>query len=394
MSSKARVVITCGTKFHSDYVAEQLYKYGLLEKAITSHPRSRYVNRTNIPAEKLKFLTPIFVLPYFLKKAGTVGRWLARSIEYRLPALFDYYASKNLRKANISITWSWSGLHTIRAIQKAQGIAIVEESGSCNLEQSKLLQEEYSMLGLEFPDPTPSFIINRELQEVKLADYILCPSNYVAETFIKNNLPREKCVIIPYGVNLTLFNHYQEEKPEFSILFVGTIGVRKGLIYLFKALELIHKTQPLKCLLIGTVEESFRPIFDIYKHLFTYVGRVEQKELSKYYNSASAFVFPSLDEGMALVQLEAMACGLPLICTTNSGGDSIVQEGSDGFVVPIRDHILLAEKISFLYKNPEVLKDMSAKAVLKAKKFTWDAYGDKLCSFINQLSADIGNGCV
>jgi glycosyltransferase involved in cell wall biosynthesis len=385
MTDKARVIITCGTKFHSDYVAEQLYKHDLLEKAVTSHPRSRYTNRTNIPVGKLKFLKPIFAIPYLLKKAGNPGKWLARKIEYKLPAIFDKWASKQLGNANISITWSWSGLHTIRAIQQKKGIAIVEESGSCNLEQNKLLNEEYKTLGLQFTESTPDFIVDRELKEVNEANYLLCPSRYVAETFIINGVPKEKCIIIPYGVNLEMFNHYQQVRPEFSVLFVGTVGVRKGLIYLFKALELLNKTSAVKCVLIGSIEESFRPIFDTYKHLFTHINRVEQKELLKYYNTASVFVFPSLDEGMALVQLEAMACGLPLICTPNSGGESVITNGKEGYIVPIRNPEALADKITYLQKNRDILINMSAAAAVQAQKFTWDVYGDKLSTFISQL---------
>ncbi|MBL4674824.1 MAG: glycosyltransferase [Mucilaginibacter sp.] len=383
--NQKRVLITCGTKFHSDYVAEQLYKHGLLEKAITSHPSSRYTNRTKIPPGKLKFLTPIFVIPYFLKKMGKAGNWLARKIDYRMPAVFDYWASKHTGSANISITWSWSGWYTITAIKRRNGIAIVEESGSCNLEQNKLLNDEYKSLNLEFKDPTPDFIIERELREVKAADYLLCPSQYVAETFIINGIKKEKCIIIPYGVNLNMFHHHKQKHRDFTVLFVGTIGVRKGLIYLFKALDLLSKKHPVKCLLIGSVEESFRPILDAYQHLFNHIERVEQKELSRYYNDVSVFVFPSLDEGMALVQLEAMACGLPLICTPNSGGESVITNGKEGYIVPIRNHEILAEKILFLKENKNILTEMSEEAAKQAKKFSWDAYGEKLATFINQL---------
>jgi glycosyltransferase involved in cell wall biosynthesis len=380
-----KVMVACGTKFHSDYVAEQLNKHDLLVRVITSHPRTRYINRTKIPNSKIKFLFPIFALAYLLKKIPFVGASLARAIEYRLPAIFDIWASKRLGTANISITWSWSGLKTIKAMKNKGGITILEECGSYNIEQNKILTEEYTSLGLSFNNKTPDHILKREFQEVSIADYILCPSKYVAESLIKNGVDQEKCVIIPYGVNLSIFHSIPKAYTDFTVLFVGTIGVRKGLIYLFKALELINQIHRVKCFLIGSIEDSFAPVYDHYSHLFTHVGNVNQNQLANYYNNASVFVLPSLDEGMAYVQLEAMACGLPVICTPNSGGDSVIMDGKEGYIVPIRNYEVLAEKIIFLKENRDILTKMSEDAVVKAKEFTWDAYGEKLASFINNL---------
>ncbi|WP_238533636.1 glycosyltransferase family 4 protein [Pedobacter agri] len=156
-------------------------------------------------------------------------------------------------------------------------------------------------------------------------------------------------------------------------------------MYLFRALEIISKKIPVKCIIIGRTENQFQPYFDKHKHLFTHYEHIAHHELGKYYNQASLFVFPSLDEGMALVQLEAMACGLPIICTTNSGGDSAVTDGIEGCVVPIRNAEAIAEKVISLYKNPELLKEMSSNAHLKAQEFTWDKYGEKLATFIKSL---------
>ena len=175
-------------------------------------------------------------------------------------------------------------------------------------------------------------------------------------------------------------------KDGFTILFVGTVGVRKGLVYLFKALEELKGKHEVRCILIGGLEEPFRPIYQQYTHLFTHIPHVPHHELPDYYSKASVFVFPSLDEGMALVQLEALACGLPVICTPNSGGDSVVEEGKDGFVVPIRDHETIATKLKVLISDPALLKNMSEKARIKATSFSWDVYGDRFAAFLSTIS--------
>ena len=80
-----------------------------------------------------------------------------------------------------------------------------------------------------------------------------------------------------------------------------------------------------------------------------------------------------------MVQLQAMACGLPVICTTNTGGEDIIRNGKEGFVVPIRDVEALKEKILYLYNNPEKCKRMgyNAKKMVR-ENFTWDYYGDRI----------------
>jgi glycosyltransferase involved in cell wall biosynthesis len=380
-----RVTVSCGTKFHSDYMAFQLEKHGLLESVVTSHPKSRYTNRVKLNSKKIRFLFPIFAISHFLKKILKGTNRISKWLDYKMPILFDVLASKHLNKSDLLISWAWSGLQSIQQIKSQGGIAIVEECGSCNKFQNEILNQEYHNLGLNFIYPTPEQIVERELKEVKLADYILCPSRHVAQSFIQNGIASEKCIIIPYGVNPGIFKPLHLGKKEFTIIFVGTVGVRKGLIYLFKALEILKDKFPVNCILVGKIEDQFLPVFKQYSHLFNHKDQIQHHDLVNYYNKASVFVFPSLDEGMAYVQLEAMACGLPVICTPNSGGDSVVEHGTDGFIVPVRDPDALAEKIEYLYLNKEIQQSMSKAAHSKALSFTWDAYGEKLARFINSI---------
>ena len=88
---------------------------------------------------------------------------------------------------------------------------------------------------------------------------------------------------------------------------------------------------------------------------------------------------PSIQDGLALVQLQAMACGLPLICTTNTGGDDLITEqGKEGFVIPIRDVNAIKDKITYLYKNPIIRDEMGNNAKERVKAgYTWADYGER-----------------
>ena len=112
---------------------------------------------------------------------------------------------------------------------------------------------------------------------------------------------------------------------------------------------------------------------------------ISQNLLSKYYRQASVFVTCSIEEGLSMVQIQAMACGLPLICTKNSGREDLVDEGINGFVFQLGIK-KLKEKLKYLYKNKDILISMSKKAEEKARSFyKWEDYGDKIIKFYSSI---------
>ena len=97
---------------------------------------------------------------------------------------------------------------------------------------------------------------------------------------------------------------------------------------------------------------------------------------------------PSIVEGRALVQQEAMACGLPLITTKNAGGDDLILEGETGFLVPIRSPEALAEKISWCATNRDAISGMGIAAQRRAAELTWRAYGQIVLAAIRSLTSE------
>lgn len=380
-----KVLISCGTKFHSDHLAYQLQNRNSLYKLITSHPSFAY-KRVPVNRGKIIFLPPIFTVSLILDKLLGKFYFFKSPFEWLLAVVYDWMASLRVGNPDVSISWAWASLQTIRAVKTKGGIAILEECGSCNKHQEQLLFEEYERLNLDYKSKTFNKIITRELQECQEADYILCPSRYVADSLNKCGISNHKLIVIPYGVELNLFNRQPKKDRIFRVLFVGSVGVRKGLIYLFQALKDL-KLDNFECLIIGSVESAFQDIFTEYQQYFTHIPRVEHSQLKEYYSNSSVFVLPSLDEGMAYVQLEAMACGLPVICTPNSGGDSVIREGEEGFIIPIRDSQAIQEKIQYLYQNPQELSRIGNNALKRAKEFTWDNYGTHLETALKELLA-------
>jgi glycosyltransferase involved in cell wall biosynthesis len=161
--------------------------------------------------------------------------------------------------------------------------------------------------------------------------------------------------------------------------------LRKGVQYLLQAFSELS-LENAELMLLGSMEKEMEPLFEKYKGLFKHMGHIPFEKLYDYYSQGSIFVLPSVEEGLALVQPQAMACGLPVICTTNTGGEDIIRNGKEGFIVPIRDVEALKEKILYLYDHPKAREKMSHAAKKRVEKgYTWDDYGDRMIKEYNRI---------
>jgi glycosyltransferase involved in cell wall biosynthesis len=262
----------------------------------------------------------------------------------------------------------------------------VERGSSHIVYQNNILIEEYAKYGLNFPGINPN-IIEKELQEYEEADYIAIPSLFVKKTFLEQNIPEKKLLQVPYGVHINEFPLMPKRDKTFRVIYAGALSIRKGIGYLLQAFSELNLLNS-QLLLVGGIEDNIKPILKKYQGIFQWVGHVPQKELSKYYSMGSVFVIMSLEEGLAMVQPQAMAAGLPVICTTNTGGEDLLREGMDGFVIPIRDVEALKEKLLYLYENPDACRAMGESAHERIKHgYSWDDYGTRIIKNYERIVA-------
>jgi glycosyltransferase involved in cell wall biosynthesis len=99
-------------------------------------------------------------------------------------------------------------------------------------------------------------------------------------------------------------------------------------------------------------------------------------------------VFPSLFEGFGLVVLEAMSCGVPVIATAQSGAPDFLEDGKDGFLVPIRSAEAIAERLELLIRDRDRLGAMSQAAVRKAARHSWESYRQHLIHTVRRALAE------
>ena len=122
-----------------------------------------------------------------------------------------------------------------------------------------------------------------------------------------------------------------------------------------------------------------------YEGTFRYIGAVPRAELRKHYSQASVLVLPSIQDGFGLVQAQAMACGVPVIATENTGAADLFTDGVEGFIVPIRDARAIREKILALYENPATREEMGEAALAQVRKIGgWDDYGARSAEYYRE----------
>jgi glycosyltransferase involved in cell wall biosynthesis len=218
--------------------------------------------------------------------------------------------------------------------------------------------------------------------EVEAADVILVGSEFARQTFIMAGIPPERLLVATYGVDTELFvpdSVSCSSSQAFTALFAGSIGQRKGISYLLDAWAIFlhsHVRDDARLLLAGSFVGNPAPVLQR-AALFEHLPHRPLAELPKIFRAASVFVLPSIVEGMPLVVLEAMACGVPCIVTPNGPAD-VVRDGVDGFVVPIRDPAAIADRLQRLAEDPELRQQMSRNARARALEYTWASYTDRV----------------
>ncbi len=357
-----------------------------------------------------------------LRTLGLVGHGL-RYLAYLDPTgygyvlhdnIYDFWSSlclsselRSERRSDVAIFHGWNN-HCLFSLGKAKKrgiVTVVERASAHPLAEKQILENQYGKLSVN-PPKIPKAQLKKSVREIEEADYVLVPSNFAYKTHIEQGISKDKLAIIPFGVNLekfkTMNNPRQRRRAgplagvglwpkqsaisnEFVVLFVGQVTIRKGAHHLLQAWQQLELKNA-ELWLVGNIDKSFKKL-DIYSNVrksdsVKFLGfRRDVPDLMK---KASLFAFPSLSEGSALVNYEAMASGLPVITTYNAG--SVVEDGKNGFIISVGDVNALSEKIQFFYNNRKEAVEMGKEGRKTVSQYTWDNYGNKLASFYRKIA--------
>jgi starch synthase len=247
------------------------------------------------------------------------------------------------------------------------------------------------MLDLPY-QPISKRMIDRKEQEYSIADAIVVPSGFAERSFVERGYDRKRLCRIPFGVNLASFKPVCERDDEFVVLFVGSPGVQKGFHYFLQAF--VRADIPgAKLKIIGNpLGETAKLLEKFSVPGIEILGPQFQPEVVRHMSRASLLVLPSIQEGMALVQAEAMACGCPVVASTSTGSEDLFIDGEEGFILARGDIEGLAEKMVQLYEDQPLRDAMGRKGVLRAQNIGgWDGYGNRLVSLCLALAKASGH---
>ena len=268
-------------------------------------------------------------------------------------------------------------------MQKKQGIFTVVDHGSVHQRfERRLLIEECSLLAI--PNDSvlpPKWLIEKEEREFEIADCVEVLSQVAKRTLVQEGLAADKIMVNNCGVSLQIFTPLPKKDAVFRIIQCSALTPTKGIQYLLKAFsELNLPNSELWFIGGGAASSPLKPVINKYSRSnIHFMGTYPQNELPKLYSQGSVFVLPSIADGFGMVVPQAMACGLPVIVTENVGAADFVDEGVNGFKIPIRDVETLKDRIIRLYENRDLLQEMSQKALRSVSGgLTWDDYGDRL----------------
>lgn len=219
-------------------------------------------------------------------------------------------------------------------------------------------------------------------EELRLADCITCPSKFVWQSIPPEIRTQKPCQIAPFGspfYELSTSPAELKQKREFKILFVGSMSQRKGLADVFEAMRLLKK-HPIRLSILGQPSmpmEFYRKKFSD----FEYFPPCTNAKVRRIMKDHDALILPSIIEGRALVQQEALSCGLPIIVTPNAGGADLVDEGTTGYLIPIRSPEKIVEKILALFESKIPKQERAEACKSKASSYSWKSYANKIINF-------------
>lgn len=224
--------------------------------------------------------------------------------------------------------------------------------------------------------------------EVEQADTLVVGSTFVRDTCIEFGVPGSKIVICPLGASLpepaTGPSGVFSPTASFRVLFAGQVSQRKGVSYLLDAFAALGAPGSELAFVGPATAEAVARLAG--RPGVRYHGPVPRRTLRKAQSECDVLVLPSLGEGFPLVVIEAMAAGAPVITTTSTFAQDVIDDGVNGFVIPPADADAIVERLQELHRDRTAAREMGRRAAERASAYTWRSYRERFRSTFTQIT--------
>jgi len=342
-SDLPRFVVATPARSVCDDNARALERAGLLRLLALGTRRGT----TGVSMKRTRLNPAIGLATYFF------GRFLSmywgEYCRFRLHRWFDRWAKRQLLPGDHIISSYGYANSCFRWVRKHGGHTFVDGGNSHPENFWSIISEEHRRWDCPYP-PVARHHHERSLAMMEDVDFVLSPSKFVTQSFLKRGFRPEQIIRNVYPLDLSCFTPPANPRPKdrpLTIITTGTLTLRKGSPYLLQAFRIILRSEPMARLrLIDSVTDSMKPVLAKFGDLpIDWTPPLPHPQLAERLHGADIFVLPSLEDGFARTIAEALACGLPVITTPNTGASDLIVPSQNGEVVPIRDPQAIADAV-------------------------------------------------
>ncbi len=274
-----------------------------------------------------------------------------------------------------------------------RGIPLVLTALNTHIDSvAEVLEDEHQRLGIKTPSYIHPAMRRRVRREIERATRIHAISNLVKESFVKRGVEASKIDVVLPAVDLDYFHPVAKADPTFRVFAVLTVDPRKGAYYLLQAFEKAAIPGS-ELLIIGTTgdrwsKQMLAQFTSRLKNIRVQSVDVFREPIEATYGQASVMVHPAIEDGFALAVAQALACGLPVITTHQTGAAELIVDGRNGYVLEARDVDGLVDRLRLLAREESLLRQLSAAAPQSVAHLGYPDFARRLARFYSHVLAN------
>jgi glycosyltransferase involved in cell wall biosynthesis len=306
-------------------------------------------------------------------------------IRYETYRIFDRWVAELIfrNRFDAVVAYENSALHTFLAAKKTGAKCILDAASLHHADQDRFYQ-----CGL--PCGYKKRVDRLKDAEIGLADSIIVASEIAMKSYATNAQDKKNIKVIPLGVDVDRFSPGIDKdysnNPSLNFIFIGSATAKKGFDDILDCMDkLLGEGLSFKLRVVGVIDQSLLTKRKQLRDNIVEFGMVSHRELPSILRDSDCLLLPSYFDSFGMVVAEAMACGIPVIVSDMVGAKQLVEEGRNGFVVPVGRRDALADKMRWCILNREPLKVMSAAGRATAERVSWENYRDLFTAAIREV---------
>ena len=348
-------------RFHAFDLARELIRAGEDVYVLTNYPKI-IAEKFGIPPERVRTNLLHGVISRIGYELESFTGWT--KIEEITHSWFSRWAAKIVQRGSFDIIHGFSGVceELLRTGLPKRALHTLVR-GSAHIEtQAELLAEEEQRAGVKLEKPS-AWLRAREAREYDLADLIFVLSTFAWQSFVSRGVDPARLRFMPLGSEVSRFRASEQtirarserirSASPLRVLTVGTFSYRKGAMDLVEIARASCDFASFR--FVGTVSTEAATLKSNSRKFIDFVAKVPQFDLPEHYRWGDLFLFPTIEDGFAVVLAQAAAAALPILATANCAAPDFIRNGKTGWIFPIRRPDLFIEQLKWCDQNRDEL---------------------------------------